>query len=146
MQVSLLVLLCVLLAKTDTFHDILARCISPHKDMPSNPRQPIVVNNRFDMAKDGFGTKTSTFRSTSTDRVKFNDHTPRERDDGGELSDTYWADLVSALDAGEVMVEARKDEDGFGVRCEDGEVCWRPMVTTHWPRLLNYTGYGTAGR
>ncbi len=33
-------------------------------------------------------------------------------------------------------VSFRSDEDGFAVYCEDDSYCWRPMVTTHWPRLL----------
>lgn len=148
MQFSLLVMLCALLAKMDTFHVIFSRLISPYKDTPTNPKQPVVDNllNFTDNVLDGFGTKTSTSRSTNMDGTKFKYHTLKERDDGGELSGMYWEKLVSALNKSEVMVEARRSEDGFGVRCEGGEVCWRPMVTTHWPRLLNYTGYSTTGR
>lgn len=36
--------------------------------------------------------------------------------------------------------------DGFSVTCEGGELCWRPMVTTHWPKLLHHYGYDTENR
>ena len=47
---------------------------------------------------------------------------------------------TSALNGSDVRV-VRVGRDGFGVKCDDGEACWRPMVTTHWPRLLRYFGY-----
>ena len=40
----------------------------------------------------------------------------------------------------------RGDSDGWSVMCESGEVCWRAMVTTHWPKLLEHYGYSTKSR
>ena len=40
----------------------------------------------------------------------------------------------------------RGASDGWSVMCEAGEVCWRAMVTTHWPKLLEHYGYSTASR
>ena len=40
----------------------------------------------------------------------------------------------------------RSGEDGWRVVCKGGEVCWRAMVTTHWPRLLEHYGYSTESR
>lgn len=40
----------------------------------------------------------------------------------------------------------RGGSDGWKVTCETGEVCWRAMVTTHWPKLLDHYGYSTDSR
>ena len=52
---------------------------------------------------------------------------------------------IATLDSTKVWI-TRINEDGFDVRCDAGEVCWRPMVTTHWPRLLEHYDYILAGR
>ena len=54
----------------------------------------------------------------------------------------HWIDSLaaSALNSSDVRV-VRVGRDGFGVKCDGGEACWRPMVTTHWPRLLRHFGY-----
>ena len=65
--------------------------------------------------------------------------------EAGDNSGTYWAELVSTLNQSSVVISRRKD-NAFRLKCESGEVCWRPMVTTHWPRLFNYTGYNMDGR
>ena len=44
------------------------------------------------------------------------------------------------------VVVRRGDSDGWSVTCESGEVCWRAMVTTHWPKLLEQYGYSTKSR
>ena len=73
-------------------------------------------------------------------------HAQKARDYSGDHMDVYWTKLLSALNENEVGVVHRSWEDGFAMTCEGGEMCWRPMVTTHWPRLLNYTGHATVGR
>lgn len=40
----------------------------------------------------------------------------------------------------------RGDGDGWRVTCDTGEVCWRTMVTTHWPKLLEHYGRPTQSR
>ncbi len=56
---------------------------------------------------------------------------------------SYWHDLSDVSD--EKIQIFRTAKDGFDVRCER-EMCWRPMVTTHWPRLLQHYGNQTEGR
>ena len=60
---------------------------------------------------------------------------------GSQVS--YWHDLLDVSD--EKIQIFRTAKDGFDVRCER-EMCWRPMVTTHWPRLLRHHGYNMEGR
>ncbi len=64
---------------------------------------------------------------------------------GDGLGSVYWMDLQSALNQSSISISRRK-ENGFRLKCENGEVCWRPMVTTHWPRLLNHSGLTMEGR
>ena len=72
-------------------------------------------------------------------------HTPVAQD-GGENSGVHWAEFLSRLNQSSISV-SRRMEDGFQLKCGyNREVCWRPMVTTHWRRLLNYTGYSTDGK
>ncbi len=72
-------------------------------------------------------------------------HAPRAQD-GGENSGVHWAEFLSNLNQSSIRISHRM-EDGYRVKCGyNREVCWRPMVTTHWPRLLNYTGYNMDGR
>ena len=40
----------------------------------------------------------------------------------------------------------RGSGDGWSVMCGVGEVCWRAMVTTHWPKLLQHYGFPTENR
>lgn len=40
----------------------------------------------------------------------------------------------------------RGGSDGWRVMCKANEVCWRAMVTTHWPKLLEHYGYSTSSR
>ena len=65
--------------------------------------------------------------------------------DLGENSGVYWTELVSALNQSNIII-SRQSDDGFLVTCENGEVCWRPMVTTHWPHLLKSYGFHLDGR
>ena len=133
MQLSLLVLLCALLVKTDTFHEFLNRVISPNKDLLSQTTDPKqTLFNNLNSASDTFGAAMSSALHSAN----------KERESSG----AYWEELVSALNHSDLTVGVRKGKDGFGVTCEGGEMCWRPMVTTHWPRLLNLTGYNTDGR
>ena len=65
---------------------------------------------------------------------------------GQEVGEGMGPELVlSRLNQSSVVISRRK-EDGFGVTCSNGEACWRPMVTTHWPHLLNHTGSNMEGR
>lgn len=69
-----------------------------------------------------------------------------QQEGGGEsLGSVYWTELLSTLNQSSVSISRRR-EDGFGVKCENGEMCWRPMVTTHWPRLFSYAGIAMDGR
>jgi hypothetical protein len=65
-----------------------------------------------------------------------------ERGDSIANGNDHWSDSMaaSALNSSDVRV-VRVGRDGFGVKCDGGEACWRPMVTTHWPRLLRHFGY-----
>jgi hypothetical protein len=65
-----------------------------------------------------------------------------ERGDPIANGNDHWSDSMaaSALNSSDVRV-VRVGRDGFGVKCDGGEACWRPMVTTHWPRLLRHFGY-----
>ena len=36
--------------------------------------------------------------------------------------------------------------DGWSVMCDSGDVCWRAMVTTHWPKLLEHYRYPVKNR
>ena len=65
-----------------------------------------------------------------------------ERGDPITNGNDHWIDSLaaSALNSSDVRV-VRMGRDGFGVKCDGGEACWRPMVTTHWPRLLRHFGY-----
>ena len=38
----------------------------------------------------------------------------------------------------EKAIVYRSDENGFNLWCGEDTYCWRPMVTTHWPHLLQY--------
>ena len=53
-------------------------------------------------------------------------------------------DDTELMKTGVVIREA--GQDGWGVVCEGGEVCWRAMVTTHWPKLLQHYGFPTKNR
>ena len=70
-----------------------------------------------------------------------------ERGDPIANSNEHWTDttVASALNSSDVRV-VRLGRDGFGVKCDRGEACWRPMVTTHWPRLLRHFGYVVESR
>ena len=58
----------------------------------------------------------------------------------------HWTDsMASTLNSSDVRI-VRVERDGFGVKCDGGEACWRPMVTTHWPRLLRHFGYTVESR
>ncbi len=56
---------------------------------------------------------------------------------------SYWHDLSDLPD--EKIQVFRTAKDGFDLQCEN-ELCWRPMVTTHWPRLFHYYDYDMEGR
>ena len=70
-----------------------------------------------------------------------------ERGDPIANGNDHWSDSIaaSALNSSDVRV-VRVGRDGFGVKCDGGEACWRPMVTTHWPRLLRHFGYVVKSR
>ena len=63
-----------------------------------------------------------------------------------ELNQTvrHWQPLLDA--AGLDIEVVRSGVEGWVVECEGGEVCWRPMVTTHWPKLLQHYGYSIEER
>ena len=63
-----------------------------------------------------------------------------ERGDPTVAASDHFTDSASSLNNSEVRI-VRLRRDGFGVRCDRGVACWRPMVTTHWPRLLRQFGY-----
>ena len=70
---------------------------------------------------------------------------PRSKEKGDLARGDHWADVTFALNSSEVRV-LRERGDGFAVKCDDGEACWRPMVTTHWPRLLRQFGFPVESR
>ncbi len=88
---------------------------------------------------------TDSFHSTLSTIPSLVGSNQKSRDGGGESSGAYWAELVSALNESSIHISRRK-ENGFSVTCEDGEMCWRPMVITHWPRLFNYSGQSMDGK
>ena len=68
---------------------------------------------------------------------------PDERDEPSDSD--HRTDVASSLNNSEVRV-LRQRGDGFALKCDGGEACWRPMVTTHWPRLLKLFGFTVASR
>jgi len=77
-----------------------------------------------------------------SDKSKLAATATNERGDPIANGNEHWSDstAVSALNSSDVRV-VRVERDGFGMKCDGGEACWRPMVTTHWPRLLRHFGY-----
>ena len=68
-----------------------------------------------------------------------------ERGDPTIATNDPLTDVTSALNSSEVRV-VRRRRDGFSIRCDKGVACWRPMVTTHWPRLLRQFGFSVDSR
>ena len=68
---------------------------------------------------------------------------PNERDEPSDGD--HRTDVASSLNSSEVRV-LRQRGDGFALKCDGGEACWRPMVTTHWPRLLKLFGFSVESR
>ena len=63
-----------------------------------------------------------------------------ERGDPAVAASDLFTDSASSLNSSEVRI-VRLRRDGFAAQCDGGVACWRPMVTTHWPRLLRQFGY-----
>ena len=56
----------------------------------------------------------------------------------------YWKDLLAREGKPVVL---RSNSDGLGLQCGgDGDLCWRAMVTHHWPKLLRHYGYSVKSR
>jgi len=153
LQVSLLVLLCALLVKTNTFHVLVNHVFSAqiNRSTPSgnhHTHQPDVDDGTT--AAPPPAREDSDIDLPHSNGVKGESNGDRQgekgRDHGNDRLDMYWNKLVSELNETEMGVVSRRETDGFAQMCEGQELCWRPMVTTHWPRLLNYTGYSTEGR
>lgn len=62
----------------------------------------------------------------------------------GVRAGSQWQDL-SGISGGQIEILPLVGVDGFGVVCEE-DVCWRAMVTTHWPKLLRNHGYEMESR
>ena len=62
----------------------------------------------------------------------------------GVRAGSQWQDL-SGISGGQIEILPSVGVEGFGVVCED-DVCWRAMVTTHWPKLLRNHGYEMESR
>ena len=62
----------------------------------------------------------------------------------GVRAGAQWQDL-SGISGGRVEIIPSAGVDGFGVVCEE-DMCWRAMVTTHWPKLLRNHGYEMESR
>lgn len=80
---------------------------------------------------------------------------PYQFDDNNEHSNEPASKVFSKWDKSsddvtELLKEgvAKRSEEinGWSVMCESGEMCWRAMVTTYWPKLLGYYGYTVANR
>ena len=70
---------------------------------------------------------------------------PVASEKGDPNAGDHWTDITSSLNSSEVRI-FRLRRDGFFLKCDNGEACWRPMVTTHWPRLLRQFGFSVVGR
>ena len=68
----------------------------------------------------------------------------RSRSDDRVKAGLLWRDLLD-ISKGQIEIFPSGEEEGFGVMCE-GVMCWRAMVTTHWPKLLRYYGYQMESR
>ena len=147
LQVSLLVLLFALFVKIDAFHTLVNRIISAQIDTPtpsSNPR-----THRPDVGSDITATHPAAGEPQSNGvKREFSGsaHGEKGKDHSSDRLDMYWNKLVAELNETEMGVVTRSGPDGFAQMCKGQELCWRPMVSTHWPRLLNYAGYSTEGR
>lgn len=62
----------------------------------------------------------------------------------GVRAGSLWQDL-SDISGGQIEMIPSAGVDGFGVMCEE-DMCWRAMVTTHWPKLLQNHGYEMESR
>ena len=120
----------------------------PDEELLKNTLQSVAVDNvtpsHMKFLNDR-GLPTSS--DNDNDVPKINDKSTIERGDPVVNGNEHWGDstAASALNSSDVRV-VRVGRDGFGVKCDGGEACWRPMVTTHWPRLLRHFGYITESR
>ena len=101
------------------------------RGLPTSPNNNLQDNNNDAAPVIGDKSKSAA-TATSTN----------ERGDPIANGNDHWSDSTgaSALNSSDIRI-VRVGRDGFGVKCDRGEACWRPMVTTHWPRLLRHFGY-----
>ena len=128
---------------TEFFHTMVGMNPVNHtpSSLPAAPSDPLfdegptvhdLHNLEDNLASDGPDTIISSetpSRSHSDDRAK---------------KGFLWQDLLD-ISNGQIEIFPSGEEDGFSVMCEE-DVCWRAMVTTHWPKLLRYYGYQTESR
>ena len=67
-----------------------------------------------------------------SDKSKLAATATNKRGDPITNGNEHWSDstAVSAPNSSDVRV-VRVERGGFGMKCDGGEACWRPMVTTH---------------
>lgn len=102
-------------------------------DPPSSPFDTLSQNEDAGAPNKGF---------LENGAENLNDDEPSSR--GASKWDKASSDISELLKMG-VRVW-RGDGDGWKVTCDNGEVCWRAMVTTHWPKLLEHYGRPTQSR
>ena len=106
------------------------------RDLPTSPN-----NNLHDSNNDAAPVISDKSKPAATAT------STNERGDPIANGNDHWSDFMgaSALNSSDVRI-VRVGRDGFAVKCDRGEACWRPMVTTHWPRLLRHFGYVVESR
>ena len=120
-------------------HDLSEHSVYQH---PSLDRQDLVEGR-------GGREEEEEEEVASKEEKRDNDRVVSASSDRSSTGGVLWSDVVSSVEGeggeGGVLV-TREAGDGFGVRCEGGEACWRPMLTTHWPQLLEHYGYHVESR
>ena len=105
--------------------------------------------DRQDLVEGRGGREEEEEELTSKEEKRDNERVVSDSSDRSSTGGVLWSDVVSSVEGeggkGGVLV-TREAGDGFGVRCEGGEACWRPMLTTHWPQLLEHYGYPMESR
>ena len=137
MVVSMMV---VWAAKTDKLQKLLGFdfVLPPPTSLPLNSPSPTLPS-------------LSPSQHTQAESAPPGNHLPYEEQSPGNKPtsktgkwDMATDDIVKLMNVG--VAERGAEPDGRGMVCEGGEVCWRAMVTTHWPRLLEHYGYRTENR
>lgn len=126
-------------------------CISDEEVLKTlDPTMPPVPNDNMNPPHVQQQLERLNDRSLPTggidDDLAMNEKTKSTANERGDPSGSdHRMDVTSSLNNSDVRV-LRQRGDGFALKCDGGEACWRPMVTTHWPRLLKLFGFSVESR